>query len=666
MPCHMKWDGSQFRPNASRCPIASRVRTVVPADDAELNGQRLEELAGRLATVRPFLPLMMRTVEFGASADGAPVLKAMKTLADLLTTKTKLPATWLDARKVDHDLIGGGWKRLVYRVGRPPETVDRAAYTLCLLEQFHRHLKHRSIFALTSLRWRDPRAQLLSGEVWEQARDAGMNALDLPVEPRPLLAEHAARLDEMYREVASRLDADTPATIDEDGKLHVAALVAVADPPSLIDLRRRVEQMMPKIDLPELVLEVMSWHPGFIEAFTHISGNDARVADLGLSVAAVLCAYAMNVGFGPVTSPGVEALARDRLHHLDQNYVRFDTLAAANTVLVQAQAEIGLAQAWGGGLVASVDGMRFVVPVRTIHARPNPKYFGRKRGITWLNMLNDQSAGLSAQVLRGTPRDSLHTVDVVLSQQGGKVPEVIVTDTGSYSDIVFGLLHLVGRQYQPELANLPDQRLWRVDPNADYGPLDRAARGRIDVGKITKHWDDMCRIAVSLHSCTVSAHEVTRMISRDGTPTPLGDAIAHFGRIFKTIHILRLADDEPYRREGHGQKNLGEGRHDLARRIFHGKKGEINRAYYEGMEDQLGALGIVVNAITLWNTRYLDAAVAELRAQGQPVREEDIARLSPLGHAHLNELGRYSFPTLERTTDLRPLRDPNNENAADE
>jgi TnpA family transposase len=154
--------------------------------------------------------------------------------------------------------------------------------------------------------------------------------------------------------------------------------------------------------------------------------------------------------------------------------------------------------------------------------------FGRKRGITWLNMLNDQSAGLAAQVLRGTPRDSLHTVDVVLSQQGGKVPEAIISDTGSYSDIVFGLLHLIGRQYRPELANLPDQRLWRVDPNADYGPLDRVARGRINVEKITRHWDDMCRIAVSLHSYVVTAHEVTRMISRDGSPTSLGLATAHF------------------------------------------------------------------------------------------------------------------------------------------
>lgn len=46
-----------------------------------------------------------------------------------------------------------------------------------------------------------------------------------------------------------------------------------------------------------------------------------------------------------------------------------------------------LAQAWGGGLVASVDGMRFVVPVPSIYARPNPKYFGRRAGATWLNLL---------------------------------------------------------------------------------------------------------------------------------------------------------------------------------------------------------------------------------------------------------------------------------------
>lgn len=632
---------------------------LVPAADAELDGQRAEELAGRLATVRPFLPLMMRTIGFGSTPDGAPVLAAMRTLGELLAAKpSKLSAAWLDARQVDHDLIGGAWKRLVYPDPRPAETVDRAAYTMCLLEQFHRHLKHRNIFAESSSKWRDPRAHLLDGAAWESAREVGMNALGLPADAGPMLAEHAAALDAAYRDVASRLDSDTPASVDEHGKLHAAALKAVPDPVSLVDLRRRVEAMLPRVDLPELVLEVMSWHRGFTEAFTHASGNPARVADLGLSVAALLCARAMNVGLPAVVSPGVEALTRDRLNHVEQSYVRLDTLAAANVALIEAQARVPLAQAWGGGLVASVDGLRFVVPVRTIHARPNPKYFGRKRGITWLNMINDQAAGLADKVVSGTPRDSLHAVDVVLRQQGGKVPEAIITDTGSYSDIVFGLLHLLGRQYRPQLANLPDQRLWRIDGNADYGPLHQAARGRIDVERIALHWEDMCRIAVSIHSGEVSAHEVTRMISRDGQPTRLGQAIAHFGRIFKTLHVLRLVDDEPYRREIKAQSNLTEGRHDLGRKIFHGRKGEMFRQYFDGMEDQLSALGLVLNCVVLWNTAYLDRVLNTLREDGYPVLDADVARLSPFIRAHIGIDGHYSFHLPDLDGAHRPLRDP--------
>ncbi|MFI6368333.1 Tn3 family transposase [Nocardia sp. NPDC050630] len=378
-----------------------------------------------------------------------------------MTAKTKLPATWLDARKVDHDLIGGAWKRLVYREGRPSETVDRAAYTLCLLEQFHRHLKQRNIFAPHSSRWRDPRAQLLSGSAWERTREAGMNALYLPTDPATLLGEYAAAVDTAYRQVAARLDGDGPAGVDEDGKLHLAALEAVPYPPSLTDLRRRVEAMMPEVDLPEMVLEVMLWVSGFTEAFVHASGNDARVADLGLSVAAVLCGHAMNVGFKPVTSPGVPALTRDRLHHVDQHYVRLETMSAANVALIEAQARVPLARTWGGGLLASVDGIRFVTPIRTIHSRPSPRFFGRRRGITWLNMLNDQAAGLAAKVVSGTPRDSLHIVDVLQSQRGGWVPDSVITDTGSYSDIVFGLLHLTGYQYRG--------RSWRIFPISGCG-----------------------------------------------------------------------------------------------------------------------------------------------------------------------------------------------------
>jgi hypothetical protein len=52
---------------------------------------------------------------------------------------------------------------------------------------------------------------------------------------------------------------------------------------------------------------------------------------------------------------------------------------------------------------------------------------------------------------------------------------------------------------------------------------------------------------------------------------------------------------------------------------------------------------MVLNAVVLWTTRYIDAAVTQLRTEGHEIRDEDVARLSPLKHRNLNVLGRYSF-----------------------
>ncbi len=70
-----------------------------------------------------------------------------------------------------------------------------------------------------------------------------------------------------------------------------------------------------------------------------------------------------------------------RLSWVKQNFLRAETLTAANAALVSAQNAIPLARSWGGGDVASADGLRFVVPVRTIHSGPNPRHFGRERGV---------------------------------------------------------------------------------------------------------------------------------------------------------------------------------------------------------------------------------------------------------------------------------------------
>lgn len=73
--------------------------------------------------------------------------------------------------------------------------------------------------------------------------------------------------------------------------------------------------------------------------------------------------------------------------------------------------------------------------------------------------------------------------------------------------------------------------------------------------------------------------------------------------------MLAYIDDENYRRRILTQLNRGESRHSVARAVFHGQRGELRQRYREGQEDQLGALGLVVNAIVLWNTCYMEAAL---------------------------------------------------------
>jgi hypothetical protein len=55
--------------------------------------------------------------------------------------------------------------------------------------------------------------------------------------------------------------------------------------------------------------------------------------------------------------------------------------------------------------------------------RASPKYFARKKGVTWLNMISDQRIGLAGRVISGTPKDTLHFVDLVFNPDSDRRPE---------------------------------------------------------------------------------------------------------------------------------------------------------------------------------------------------------------------------------------------------
>ena len=125
-----------------------------------------------------------------------------------------------------------------------------------------------------------------------------------PAAVRPLpLAGPAAALSVPAGVVygTGRIDAQVSAgtidaQVDDQGRLHVSRLTAIPEPPSLVDLRKRVAAMLPRVDLPEVILEVMAWVPAFTAAFTSVSGGRTRLEDPHVSVAACLTAQALTSG----------------------------------------------------------------------------------------------------------------------------------------------------------------------------------------------------------------------------------------------------------------------------------------------------------------------------------------------------------------------------------
>ena len=492
------------------------VEDLVPhaeADDPDTHTRAL--LAARIATVSGFVKILTQQVAFAADAEATMVLEAMRGLPRLLDGRHKI-----GREDLVEELLTGSWRRLVLP---GPDRIEKNSYVFCVLTHFHRHLKRREIYAPASTRWCDPKAQLLDAGAYQRVRDEALSSPGLPADPTALLEQHDLTLHLALTEVAERAAlGDGEVSVDSDGRLHMRRLSALPDPPSLVDLAARTKTMLPKVDLPELILEVMGWVPAFETAFTAAGGNRTRLDDLGLSIAACLAVAAMNLDHTNVIKKGVPALERGRISHVAQNYLSTEAYARANAPLIEAQADIDFARTLGGGLLAAVDGMRFVVPVPSIYARPNRKYFGTKRGVTWLNVINDRGIGLAGKVFSGTPRDSLHMIDVVYNQDGGQRPDIIVSDAGSYSDLVFGLTHLLDMEYRPALADLPDHKGWRIKPQGDYGVLDTFARGLIDLNKIRSRWEEILRLVVSIHTSAIRAYDVVTMLQPEGSLEPTG------------------------------------------------------------------------------------------------------------------------------------------------
>ncbi len=154
------------------------------------------------------------------------------------------------------EVARGVWRPIVEP---KPGQVDHRAYTLCVLERLRDALRKRDVFVKASRRWRDPRAQLLAGDEWQAARSWVCRSLGRSADPEPELALLREELDLAWRRTAEDLPTNTALAIEErDGRAYVrlTPLQSTPEPASFVALSKAVAALMPRVDLPDVILEV--------------------------------------------------------------------------------------------------------------------------------------------------------------------------------------------------------------------------------------------------------------------------------------------------------------------------------------------------------------------------------------------------------------------------
>jgi TnpA family transposase len=590
----------------------------------------VDELRARYPHLKRYLPTFL-TLPFAATPGMQPLLTD-------LDLARQLHAGDLKAVPDDAPLqfVPAAWRRALWQESGQ---LDRRVWELALAFAVRDALRAGDLYLAESRHHVSFWNLVYDDRRWQEERHQAYVMLDLPSD-----ADRA--LDRLHSEftqvaaAAARGLAQNPFTMIVDGRLHLKRRDALEVSERVRAVRRMMETHLPRVRIEDLLREVDTWCH-FTRTLQPLVGAPPLAARFYPTLLAALVAHGTNLGIA-LMGESTEDITVDMLHEVSHACLRTETLKAANKVLVDYHHGLALSAVWGDGTVSSSDGQRFGIEASSLLASLYPRYFGYyDRAITVYTHLSDQYDVFATRAISCTPREALYVLDGLLENDTILRPREHMTDTHGFTEHLFGLCYLLGDTFMPRLKDLTDQQLYTLDRQTSYGPLDALFHGPVDVELLREQWEPLVRVAASLRNRTAPAHVILQRLAN--STERLAKALTALGRVVKTVYILRYLHDPVLRGRVQLQLNRGEARHRLASRLFFANQGVFRTGDYEEIMNKVSCLSLLSNAVLVWNTVRMTEILARLRSTGETIAPEDVARVSPLAHAHVIPNGTYHF-----------------------
>jgi len=630
----------RISPEILRAAVAECKKLARPEND-----KCLDYFVKRFSYLRQFTPHFLKQLHFRSAQDNHSVLQAVDLLKEMNEdARRKVPDTAPTA------FIGEAWKPYIFQ----EDKIERRYYELCVLSELRNNLRSGEIWADGGRRYNNPEHYLIPCDQWHHMQTEAYALLQLPYAANDQLQKRKAEIDQLFIDLHNKIPKDHNLKI-VDGQLVISPLVADEAGSSLKTLRKLINSRLPKVGLTDILLEVDSW-TNFKECFHHAGNQKANPAEFPVYLYAAILSEATNMG--PTAMADVTDLSYDRIVWYKNWYLRDETLEAAKTSLVNFQHQQAFAQHFGDGTFSSSDGRRVPVAVKTKTAKAFVKYFGYETGLNLYSWTSDQFSQFGQKATSPTMREATLVLDMILDNETELNIERHTTDTAGYTEIVFALFDLLGISFEPRIKNLGDQRIYCIGEKPNLSTAEKLASGIISNRVIDESWDDVVRLVASLKKGWVSASLFISKLQALPRKSNLGKALQEYGKIAKTISILRYAVSEELRREISTQLNKGEALHDLQQFLHLGREGRVYARQPEEQETHFGCLNLLINMVVVWNTVYMAKVIDQLKFEGHEISDDDLKHLSPARRGHINPYGKYEFDfDALKEGELRPLRD---------
>jgi TnpA family transposase len=593
-------------------------------------------LKARFNQARELTRVVMQALRFCSPDPKSQVLAGLETLRGMDNERRK---------KVPRDaplgFVPQRWLKAV--VG--PDGIDRRAWELCLLYQIRQAIRSGELSVQGSHQYALWSADLYTPAEWRKQRAAWFARRGLPEHGEDYLSQARAELHALTTSAAEQLP-DHPGMQMQDGRLVLTTPERFQMPAAAAATRRALTALLPRIGLPQLLVEVDSWS-GFTSAFDHLTARreptPEHQAALRPTLLAVLVAEATNIGLTAMAA--ASGIPHGQLVRVYDWYLREETLQQAIKTLMTFHQSLPLTSAFGSGAVSSSGEIEFARLVSGPHVHYQAGHGTSSRKVTLYSHVSDQAIQFWSGLVNPLAPEASYALDGLVAAQLPPLHEHIANSPGC-PDLLFGLCELLGYRLALPLHDLSSQLLTRAQDDSSYGALDPLLQHPIREPMILSQWETMNRLAASLQDQLSRPSLLLPKLHNMHEDTALQQALQEMGRIARTRYILRSITDASLRQRVLAGQHRCASLDAMARAIFFGQQGRFCDRDSAAQIRRALALSLVINAIIVWNTRYLGIAAQESARRGQPVPEEMWHYLQPIMWEHIRLVGDYVFEQI--------------------